>query len=70
MFKIRQHKDDKDMLEIITEAVLGGLGGRILVWAVMNEDFFNSAIPDFNARQEFLCLIRSGEEVELELKKA
>ena len=66
MFTIRRHKDDKDMLEIISRRDLG----RILVWAVMHEDFIHEAIPDEDAREVFLSLIRSGEEVEFELKKA
>jgi len=66
MFTIRRHKDDKDMLEIISRRDLG----RIMVWAVMHEDFIHEAIPGEDTREEFLSLIRSGEEIDLELKKA
>ena len=59
MFTLRQHSDDKDMIEIRTRHDMG----RIVVWAVVNDDFLNSVIPD----QDIRDMIISGEEIEFEL---
>ena len=59
MFIIRQHRDDKDMLEIVSRNDLN----RIVVWGVVHEDFLYDAIPNQTTR----IAIRSGEETEFKL---
>ena len=59
MITLRQHSDDKDMLEIRTPHPKG----RTVVWGVVHEDFLYDAIPNQKTR----IAIRSGEEIEFKL---
>ena len=62
MFTIRQHQDDRDILEIITRKVsTRHPNGITTLWAVVHEDFLYAAIPDQKTR----IAVRSGEEIEL-----
>ena len=71
MFIIRQHKDDRDMLEIITRKCSKIAPREIItLWAVVYEDFIHEVMPNDDAKHDILDIIKSGAEVELELVKA
>ena len=65
MFIIRQHKEDRDMLEIITRKTSTACPrGVITLWAVVHEDFLYEAMSDINTYAQVRYLIAEGKEVE------
>ena len=64
MFTIRQHRDDKDMLEIITRSEKGFI---TTLWAVVHEDFIHSVITNQDIKDSIIDSIIYGEEVEFKL---
>ena len=60
---LRQHKDDKDMLEIFTK---NGKSGKIDVWAIIYDDFIYDEF-DEDDRSDLNIRLNVGQEIEIVL---